>query len=344
MILQANLHQPLNGNNMRTIKGFSYNKTPYRYVAKYKNNKWNKGRLTTNDKVVLSESASILQYCQQVFEGMKAFKTKDNRVVVFRPNLNFERLNKSAIRMSIPEISKEMFYEALNLVVKANIEEIPSYESGGSLYLRPFIFGTSPILGVKASSEYEFRLFASPVMPYFDQNKLVNLRVSDYDRAAPQGTGHIKAGLNYALSIFPGSEAHKLGFDENLYLDSKSRTFVEETGGANILFVDKNNKLITPLSPTILPSITRKSILYIAESILGIEVEERQIEVSELKDFVECGLCGTASIISPVGSITNNGEVVNYTTHKTLLKIRELLLDIQKEEVKAPKDWIYEIK
>lgn len=325
--------------------GFSYHEIPYRFVAKYKDGKWDDGCLSVDSNVVLNESAAILQYCGQVFEGLKAYRTVDNRVVLFRPDMNARRLHDSAEVMQMPPFDEKRFVDAVKEVVKANIDYVPPYNSGASLYLRPYIFGTNPILGVKPASEYEFRIFGSPVGPYFAGDKaLKRLFVSSYDRAAPHGTGNIKAGLNYAMSLRPYVSAHKAGYDENLYLDSASRTYIEETGGANILFIDKNNKVVTPKSDSILPSITRKSILYVAKHYLNLEVEERPININELDDFVECGLCGTAAVIAPVGSITYNDKEYEFKTGPIVDKLRDMLLGIQKGAVEAPDGWIVEVK
>ena len=321
---------------------FAYSKTPYRYVSYFKDGKWSKGELTTNDTITLSESACVLQYAQTCFEGLKAYKTKEGKIVCFRPDLNAERMISSCERMKMPPIDKEEFIKACMKVIKANENYIPEFGSGGSLYLRPFMIGTTPVLGVKPSLEFEFRIFASPVGAYFSTPvKPLNLRICDLDRAAPNGTGGIKAGLNYAMSLYAIVDAHEKGFDENVYLDSASRTYIEETGGANILFVTKDNKLVTPSSPSILPSITRRSIVQIARDYLHMEVEERRIHVDELENFIECGLCGTAAVISPVKTIYNQGKIISFEVNENgfgnvLEKLRHLLMDIQQENIDKP--------
>lgn len=325
-------------------KGFGYEKLPYRYVAKYENGSWQKGELTDNANVVLNESACVLHYAQSIFEGLKAYRTKEGKIVCFRPDLNEARLKDSAERMMIPPLPEGMFLEAVRLVVKANEKFIPPYGSGGSLYLRPIIYGTSPVLGVKPAKEFEFRLFASPVASYFHKAEGIRLRVSDFDRAAPHGTGHIKAGLNYAMSLYPISDAHAKGFDENLYPDPATRNFIEETGGANILFV-KGNTLVTPLSPSILPSITRRSLLFLAKNYLKMETEERKIALSELGDFEEAGLCGTAAVISPVREIVFAGISFRYSVSERgkLQALSDLLKAIQAGDSFAPDGWLYKI-
>lgn len=329
--------------------GFDYVKTPYRYVAEYKRGKWGKGRMTTYEKVVIHESAGVLQYAQTAFEGLKAYTTKDGRIVTFRPDLNAQRMNESAARLEIPTLPDGMFMEAVDKVVAANKDFVPPYGSGASLYLRPYIFGASPVIGVKPSKDYQFRLFATPVGPYFKGGvKPLTLRVSDYDRAAPHGTGHIKAGLNYAMSLYPIVEAHNLGFDENMYLDAATHTFVEETGGANFIFVTKDGTIVTPKSDSILPSVTRRSICYVAENYLNMRVENRPITFEEVRDFAECGLCGTAAVISPVGKIYDHGQEFYfpsgmYEMGPVTRQLYETLVGIQLGDIEAPEGWIHEI-
>ena len=327
--------------------GFGYIKTPYRYVSEYKNGKWDGGILTGDDKIVISECAGVLQYAQTVFEGLKAYTAKDGRIVTFRPDLNAERMIESAKRLEIPEFPKERFLEAVDKVVAANKSFVPPYGSGASLYLRPFIFGSSAVIGVKPAKEYQFRIFATPVGPYFKSGiKPITLRVSDFDRAAPRGTGHVKAGLNYAMSLRAIVDAHENGFDENLYLDPTTRTFVEETGGANFIFVTKDGKIVTPKSDSILPSITRRSLCFAAEKYLGLTVEQRPVKLSEIENFAECGLCGTAAVISPVGKINDHGREILFPSGmgEITKKLYETLTAIQTGEIQAPEGWIREIR
>lgn len=330
--------------------GFGYIKTPYRYVSEYKNGKWDGGILTGDDKIVISECAGVLQYAQTVFEGLKAYTAKDGRIVTFRPDLNAERMIESAKRLEIPEFPKERFLEAVDKVVAANKSFVPPYGSGASLYLRPFIFGSSAVIGVKPAREYQFRIFATPVGPYFKGGiKPITLRVSDFDRAAPRGTGHVKAGLNYAMSLHTIVDAHENGFDENLYLDPTTRTFVEETGGANFIFVTKDSKIVTPKSDSILPSITRRSLCFVAEKYLGLTVEQRPVKLSEIENFAECGLCGTAAVISPVGKINDHGREILFPSGMNEMgeitkKLYEILTGIQTGEIQAPEGWIREIR
>ena len=291
--------------------GFGYIPTGERYVANYKDGKWGEGFLTEDSMITMSECAGVLQYAQTVFEGLKAYTTQDGKIVVFRPDLNAKRLIDSCKRLEIPEVPEEMFLEAVEKVVKANADFVPPYGTGATLYIRPYVFGMNPVIGVKPADEYQFRVFTTPVGPYFKGGaKPITIKVSDFDRAAPHGTGHIKAGLNYAMSLHAIVTAHAEGFDENMYLDAATRTKVEETGGANFLFITKDGKVVTPKSNSILPSITRRSLMYVAEHYLGLEVEQREVYFDEVKDFAECGLCGTAAVISPVGKIYDHGKEI----------------------------------
>ena len=330
--------------------GFGYIKTDKRFVSNYKDGSWDEGVMTEDDKVVISECAGVLQYAQTVFEGMKAYTTEQDKIVIFRPDLNAERMAQSAARLEMPVFPEDKFVEAVVETVRANAAYVPPYGTGASLYIRPYMFGSNPVIGVKPASEYQFRVFATPVGPYFKGGvKPLTLKISDFDRAAPKGTGNIKAGLNYAMSLHAIVTAHEEGFDENMYLDSKTRTKVEETGGANFLFVTKDNKVVTPKSDTILPSITRRSLLYVAKEYLGLEVEERERYVEELKDFAECGLCGTAAVISPVGKIVDHGKEICFPSGMSEMgpitkKLYDTLTGIQMGRLEAPKGWIVEVK
>ena len=224
--------------------GFGYMPTGERFVANYKDGKWDEGAMTTDATVTMSECAGVLQYAQTCFEGLKAYTTQDGKIVVFRPDLNAARMQDSCKRLEMPVLPENMFVDAVCKVVKANADYVPPYGSGATLYLRPYMFGIGPVIGVKPSTEYQFRLFATPVGPYFKGGaKPITIKVSDFDRAAPHGTGHIKAGLNYAMSLHAIVTAHEEGFAENMYLDAATRTKVEETGGANFIFVTKDGKV-----------------------------------------------------------------------------------------------------
>lgn len=331
--------------------GFGYIESDYRFVSNYKNGEWDEGTLTKDANVVLNECACVFQYAQTVFEGLKAYYTKDGHVVCFRPDLNGERMENSAERLVMPKYPKEKFVEAIKKVVEANIDSVPPYGTGAALYVRPFMMGTNSVIGVKPADEYQFRVFVTPVGPYFKGGaKPIAIRISDFDRAAPHGTGNIKAGLNYAMSLYAIVEAHDEGFAENMYLDPATRTKVEETGGANFIFISKDGKtLVTPKSDSILPSITRRSLMYVAEHYLGMKVEHREVKFSEVKDFGEVGLCGTAAVISPVGRIHTADGDINVPSGMdemgpVLTKLRQTLLDIQHGEIEAPEGWVVKIK
>ena len=330
--------------------GFGYRKTDYRYVSNYKNGAWDEGALTTEDTITLTECACVFQYAQTCFEGLKAYTTENGHIVAFRPDLNADRMENTAKRLEMPAFPKERFVEAVTQVVAANASFVPPYGSGASLYVRPFLFGTDAVLGVKPSTEFQVRVFTSPVGPYFQGGaRPITIRVSDFDRAAPHGTGHIKAGLNYAMSLHAIVDAHNQGFDENLYLDAATRTYVEETGGANFIFVTKDNTVVTPKSDSILPSITRRSLLYVAEHYLGLKTEERPVPFTEVNDFAECGLCGTAAVVSPVGKIVDHGSEICLPSGMEKMgpitqKLYDTLTGIQMGHIEAPEGWIHVIK
>lgn len=330
--------------------GFAYVQTDKRFVSNYKDGVWEEGILTEEANVVINECAGVLQYAQTVFEGMKAYTTADGRTVIFRPDLNAERMEQSAKRLEMPVFPKDKFVDAVLKTVKANEAYVPPYGSGATLYVRPYMFGSNPVIGVKPADEYQFRVFTTPVGPYFKGGvKPLTIRVSDFDRAAPNGTGHIKAGLNYAMSLHAIVDAHKQGYDENMYLDAATRTKVEETGGANFLFVTRDGKVVTPKSNSILPSITRRSLVQVAKEYLGLEAQEREIYLDEVEDFAECGLCGTAAVISPVGKIVDHGKEICFSSGMTEMgpvtrKLYETLTGIQMGTIKAPEGWIVEVK
>ena len=330
--------------------GFGYIKTDKRYVSNYKNGAWDEGTLTDDANVVLSECAGVLQYAQTVFEGLKAYTTEDGRIVCFRPDLNASRMADSAKRLEMPAFPEDRFVKAVEETVRANAAYVPPYGSGATLYIRPYMFGSNPVIGVKPADEYQFRMFCTPVGPYFKGGaKPITIKVSDFDRAAPHGTGHIKAGLNYAMSLHAIVTAHQEGYDENMYLDAATRTKVEETGGANFIFVTKDGTGVTPKSNSILPSITRRSLMVVAEKYLGLKVEHREVYFDEVKDFAECGLCGTAAVISPVGKIVDHGKEICFPSGMekmgpVIQKLYDTLTGIQMGRIEAPEGWIKEIK
>lgn len=331
---------------------FSYQPTDYSYVSNWKDGAWDEGTLTPDHTITLSECAGIFHYCQEVFEGLKAYTTEDGSIVCFRPDMNAKRMADSAERLEMPAFPEDRFVEAVKQVVAANAAWVPPFGSGATLYVRPLMIGSGEVIGVAPAPEYQFRILVTPVGPYFKGGlKPIKLCVAQYDRAAPHGTGNIKAGLNYAMSLKPTMNAHRAGYAENLYLDSQSRTYVEETGGANVLFVKEDGTLVVPQSHTdsILPSITRRSLVQVAHD-LGMTVEERPVEWAEVVsgEFVECGLCGTAAVISPVGEIHDGDTVVSFPAGHdemgpVMTKLRETLTGIQSGELEDKHGWVYKI-
>lgn len=330
--------------------GFGYIQTEKRYVSNFKNGAWDAGALVDDANIVMNECACVLQYAQTIFEGLKAYTTEGGHIVTFRPDLNGERMENSARRLEMPVFEKSRFVDAIEQVVKANAAYVPPYGSGATLYIRPYMFGINSVIGVKPAEEYQFRAFCTPVGPYFKGGaKPLTIKVSDFDRAAPHGTGNIKAGLNYAMSLHAIVTAHKEGYDENMYLDPGTRLKVEETGGANFLFVTKDGKVVTPKSDSILPSITRRSLVHVAKEYLGLEVEEREVYLNELDEMAECGLCGTAAVISPVGKIVDHGREICLPSGMTEMgpvtkKLYDTLTGIQMGRLEAPKGWIHVIE
>ena len=329
--------------------GFAYMETDQSYVSNYKDGKWDDGILTPDHTITMSECACVLHYSQSAFEGLKAYTTEDGRIVTFRPDLNAQRMVDTCARLEMPAFPVERFLDAVDKVVLANEDWVPPFGSGATLYIRPFMFGSNSVIGVKPADEYQFRILVTPVGPYFKGGaKPITIRTCDFDRAAPHGTGNVKASLNYAMSLHAIVDAHKKGFDENIYLDPQTRTKVEETGGANVIFI-KGNKFITPKSNSILPSVTRRSLEVVAEKYLGLEVEEREVLFEEVPSFDECGLCGTAAVISPVGKIVDGDREIAFPSGMeamgpTIQKLYDTLTGIQMGKIEAPEGWVHEIK
>ena len=328
---------------------FAYMHTDYSYVCNYKDGAWEEGGLTPDHTVTLSECAGLLHYCQEVFEGLKAYTTENGDIVCFRPDMNAQRMYDSAARLEMPSFPKDKFVEAVEMVVRANAAWVPPFGSGATLYIRPFMFATGDVIGVKPATEYQFRILVTPVGPYYKGGvKPVKLQVPEFDRAAPHGTGNIKAGLNYAMSLHPSVIAHSKGYADNLFLDPQTRTYVEETGGANVLFVKKDGTLVVPQSFTdsILPSNNRRSLVDVAEKMLGMTVEQRPVRFDEIDQFVECGMCGTAAVISPVGQIDNGDKSVIYGMEHVgpvMKKLRETLTGIQSGAIEDQFGWVHKI-
>lgn len=328
--------------------GFSYIKTPWRYLAKWENGSWNQGELTEENVLHLHEGSPALHYGQQCFEGLKAYRRKDNGINLFRPDENSKRMNRSARRLRMPEIPQEMFIDAIKQVVKANEEFVPPYDTGATLYLRPLLIGVGENIGVRPANEYIFTVFCTPVGPYFKGGLApTNFIVSDYDRAAPNGTGAAKVGGNYAASLLPGHEAHERSFSDCIYLDPESHTKIEEVGAANFFGITKDNEFVTPKSPSILPSITKYSLLYLAEHELGLTPIEGDVPINELDRFTEAGACGTAAVISPIGGIQNGDDFHVFYSETEVgpqtKKLYDTLTSIQFGDQQAPEGWIYEV-
>lgn len=328
--------------------GFSYIKTDYRYISYWKDGQWDAGTLSEDNKVHISEGSTALHYGQTVFEGMKAYRTKDESINLFRPEQNAERMQRSCRRLMMPVVPTEEFIEAVKKVVKANEQYIPPYGTGGSLYLRPYMIGVGDNIGVKPAEEYLFSIFCMPVGAYFKGGLTpTNFVVSDYDRAAGNGTGAAKVGGNYGGSLLPGVEAHKRNFSDAIYLDPITHTKIEEVGSANFFGITKDNKFVTPVSPSILPSITKYSLLYLAKERLGLEVVEGDVFIDQLERFEEAGACGTAAVISPIGGIQYKDDFhVFYSETETgpvTKKLYEELTGIQYGDVEAPDGWIVKV-
>ncbi|MFH1213374.1 MAG: branched-chain amino acid aminotransferase [Candidatus Neomarinimicrobiota bacterium] len=290
---------------------FKYSYTPFRFQAYWKDGRWNEGKLVTENKISIDEGATCLHYGQQIFEGMKAQRTKDGHIMLFRPCENANRFRRSAARLLMAEVPEDLFMQGIISTVKANVDYVPPYGTGASLYIRPFQIGVGENLGVKPAPEYIFSVFVCPVGPYFKTGfKTIKLKVDDYyDRAALHGIGQAKAGGNYSASLMPLKIARQEGFSEIVYLDSIEHKYFEETGASNIFFVFKDGKLATPKSDSILESITRQSLMQVAREEFGLDMAERRISVDEIETFTEAGACGTAAVITPVGCLGYRGKM-----------------------------------
>ena len=330
--------------------GFLYRKTDYRYIAYWKDGQWDKGKLDTGNQVTISEGSTILHYGQGCFEGLKAQTAKDGRVLLFRPDQNAKRMINSAKSILMPEIPEKMFVDACVQVVKANFRWVPPYGSGASLYIRPYMVGIGDNLGLKPAPEYLFSVLVSPVGPYFKAGFApIHLTTTEYDRAAPMGTGAYKVGGNYAASALPHKLAAEAGYTDCIYLDPKTHTSIDEVGTSNFFGITKDNKFVTPKSPSILPSITKYSLMHIAEKYLGLKVEERPAAIDKLDEFVEAGACGTAAVITPIGSIFHNGKLHTFYADgkeagPVTKKLYDTLTGIQRGEIEGPEGWLVEVK
>ena len=329
--------------------GFNYIKTDFRYISTWKNGSWDEGHLTEDNMLSISEASCALHYGQQCFEGLKAYRTKNGDIQLFRPNRNASRLNDSLNKLLMPEISEEKFIDACMQVVKANEHYVPPYGTGGTLYLRPFVIGVGDNIGVKPAPEYIFCVFCLPVGAYFKGGMTpCNFMIADYDRAAPHGTGGQKVGGNYAASMQPHKIAADRGFADCIYLDPATRTYIEEVGAANFFGITKNNEFVTPKSPSVLPSITKYSLMEIAEKYLNMSVYERKVPIDSLDEFKEAGACGTAAVITPIGGIEYKEKLhVFYSETEVGPITKELyriLCGIQFGDIEGPEGWIYKVK
>ncbi len=329
--------------------GFGYMKTDLRYVSMWKDGSWDDGKLVEDNMISISEASTAIHYGQQCFEGLKAYKTPNGDVQLFRPDENSKRLNRSCRRVMMPEIPVEKFIDACIQVVKANMDFVPPYGTGATLYLRPYVIGVGHNLGVRPAPEFMFGIFAVPVGPYFKSGLApVNFTIADMDRAAPFGTGAAKVGGNYAGSLLPHQVAVDRGFADCIYLDPMTHTKIEEVGAANFFGITKDGKFVTPKSPSILPSITKYSLMHLAENYLKLTVEERDCLVDNLDEFVEAGACGTAAVITPIGGIEYKGELHVFHSETevgpTTKKLYETLVGIQFGEIEAPEGWVVTVK
>lgn len=332
--------------------GFKYRQTDARFSATYRNGAWSQGELLDSPMISIHEGAPTLHYAQQCFEGMKAQTAPDGRVLLFRPDLNSERMNQTAARLLMPEVPYELFLRGVEEAVRTNYAWIPPYGSGASLYIRPMLIGVGENLGLRPASEYEFRVFVSPVGPYYKSAGLavISLAVSDYDRAAPAGTGAYKAGANYAGGLLATKKAQEIGANEALYLDSAKRTYIDEAGSANIVVVMKGNRFVTPKSNAILPSVTRRSIMTLVGQHLNMQVEDRPIDLrKEIGDFEEMAACGTAAVLTPVGKVWLDGAWHHFydkgqSVGPIMQKVYDLLVGIQRGETPDDNHWTYEVK
>ena len=329
---------------------FDYIKADYRFISYYKDGSWDEGELSTDEYIRIHEGSTAIHYGQQCFEGLKAYRTEDDRILLFRPYENAKRMKDSCEALMMQSYPEEKFVEAVKKVVKANIDFVPSYGSGSSLYIRPYLIGIGANVGVKAAPEYLFSIFVTPVGPYFKNGFSTSKFITtEFDRAAPNGTGAVKVGGNYAASLKAGAEAKATKiYADCIYLDAKTHTNIEEAGAANFFGITKNNVFVTPVSPSILPSITRRSLVYLAEHNLGMKIEERDVPIDSIDEFVEAGACGTAAVIAPIGGIMHNGkETLFYDDGKTpgpvTTKLYNLLTGIQSGDIPGPDGWVIEI-
>lgn len=318
------------------------------YESCYKNGSWDRGEIVPYHDIKLSPAANVLNYGQGIFEGMKAYYSVKGKIVLFRPDQNAKRFVRSAEKLAMPPVSEEQFLNAVKDVVLANEYFIPQdFEGRYTLYLRPVCVGVEPLLGVRASNEYLFFVFASPVGPYFDKVGVVRLMVSDVHRAAPRGTGDAKAVSNYAVTMGPKNAAKSKGYDDAIYLDPVHNKYVEEAGAANFFALMDDNTLVTPPLGSILPGITRDSIIHLARDVYNMQVEEKDLGIEEVcRDAREVFLTGTAAVVTSVSEIHWKGEDynVNKNNYQLANKLYEKLTGIQLQKEEDPYGWVMELK
>ncbi|WPO98367.1 branched-chain amino acid aminotransferase [Pseudomonas sp. HR96] len=333
--------------NWETL-GFDYIKTDKRYLAHWRDGAWQEGTLTSDNQLHISEGSTALHYGQQCFEGLKAYRCKDGSINLFRPDQNAQRMARSCGRLLMPPVPTEMFIEACKQVVRANEHFIPPYGTGGALYLRPFVIGVGDNIGVRTAPEFIFSVFCIPVGAYFKGGmKPNNFVISDYDRAAPNGTGAAKVGGNYAASLMPGAEAKKRSFADCIYLDPQTHSKIEEVGSANFFAITADGEFVTPRSPSVLPGITRLSLIELAQSRLGLKVVEGDVHIDQLDRFLEAGACGTAAVITPIGGIEYQGKLHVFHSETEVgpvtRKLYNELTGVQSGDVEAPAGWIVKV-
>ena len=326
--------------------GFGYFPTDYNVRCYYRDGKWGELEVSSETTINIHMAATCLHYGQEAFEGMKAFRGKDGEVRLFRAEENAKRMRRSCEGIMMAPMPEELFLQAIDLVVKKNMDYVPPYESGASLYIRPIIIGLGEQVGVKPANEYLFLVFVSPVGPYFKEGfKPTAMAIMrGYDRAAPLGTGTFKVGGNYAASLKSGMIAHEKGYSAVIYLDAKEKKYIDECGPANFFGI-KGNSYITPESTSILPSITNMSLTQIAKD-LGMTVERRHVPEEELAEFEEAGACGTAAVISPISHIDDldTGKVYTYSTNGEAgpksTKLYNTLRAIQYGDIEDKHGWV----
>lgn len=329
--------------------GFMYRKTDYRYVMTWKDGAWGEGALTDDNMVSITEGSPVFHYGQACFEGLKAQTAPDGRVLIFRPDENAKRLNRSAAAILMPTIPEDVFLDACVQTVNANLRWVPPHGSGAALYIRPYLIGIGENLGLRPAPEFLFSIFVCPVGPYFKGGLTpITFVVSDYDRVAPVGTGAYKVGGNYASSLKPQMQAKEAGYADCVFLDAKTRTYIEEIGSANFFGITADNRFVTPKSPSILPSITKHSLMHIAEHDFGMPVEERPVRIDSLSEFVEAGACGTAAVITPIGGISYKNALHTFYADgaeagPVTRKLYDRLTGIQRGEQEGPAGWVVEV-